>query len=84
MPRAKPYRPGPGWDDPHPTAPVYEHVSGARVHVMGLLRLTDGTLISGMEWPESKVLWRYVEANGGNRKRGAMAWAAAKIRECNE
>lgn len=48
---------------------------------MGLLVLPNGTEVSGMEWPESKVLWRYVAANGGNRKRGAMAWAVSKLRK---
>lgn len=74
-------RPGPGWkncggppcDPQH--GPVWEHATGLRVHVSGMVRLADRTIVVGTNWPESKRLNRFIRINGGNRKRGVMAWA---------
>jgi hypothetical protein len=75
-------RPGPGWtncggppSDPH--GPVWDHTSGIRLHVCGMVRLAGGLIVQGERWPESKELYRFIRINGGNRKRGAMAWALA-------
>lgn len=65
--------PGPGWKPAG--GAVFDHRSGIRVHVGGLCRLRNGTVVSGMMWPESRVFNWFVRVNGGNRKRGAMAWA---------
>lgn len=72
-------KPGPGWTAPYQVA-VYEHDSGARLHVMGYLRLPDGSEVSAFNWPESSTLARFIRINGGNRKRGAMAWARSKMK----
>jgi len=64
---------GSGWK--HIGSSVYDHPTGLRVHVLGLCRLTNGSIMNGMEWPESGRLNRFVRINGSNRKRGAMAWA---------
>ena len=72
-------KPGSGWDTSYPT-PVYDHVSGLRVHAMGLLRLPSGDIINGGLYPESKVLSKFIRINGGNQKRGTMAWARSKMK----
>lgn len=70
-------RPGRGWS--HVAGSVYEHTSGLRLHVGGLIRLPNGQCVSANEWPESRTVRWYVRANGGNRKRGLMAWARSKL-----
>lgn len=64
----------PGWKRAG-AAPVYDHESGVRVHTTGLCRLPGGEFVWGNLWPESQRLDRFVRIHGGNRKRGAMAWA---------
>jgi len=67
------YKPGPGWKRAG-IAPVSEHISGIRVHVFGMYRIGQ-TWVDGTQWPESQEMHRYIRINGGNRKRGVMAWA---------
>lgn len=66
-------RPGNGWK--HIYGPVYEHKSGARIHTLGYLRLPNGDFFSDTKYPESLEARRIVRINGGNKKRGLMAWA---------
>ena len=66
-------RPGPGWR--HIAGPVYDHETGLRIHVAGIARLHDGTLLSGTMWPEVRLLNKCIRVCGGNRKRGVMVWA---------
>ncbi len=66
-------RPGPGWNNL--AGPVWEHTSGARVHVGGLVRLPDMTFITSNKWPEAKEAALFIKINGGNKKRGLMAWS---------
>lgn len=66
-------RPGAGWR--HLAGAVWEHKNGTRVHLLGLIRLPDMTWVSADKWPESKDAHRMIRINGGNRKRGLMAWA---------
>lgn len=66
-------KPGPGWK--HVGGACYDLPDGTRVHEMGYCLLPDRRFISGNSWPESQRFWRFVRINGGNRKRGAMAWA---------
>lgn len=68
-------KPGPGWK--HLAGPVWEHSSGARVHTGGVIRLPDRTHLSLANFNESKVGRLLVRINGGNKKRGLMAWAAS-------
>lgn len=71
-------RPGRGWS--HVAGSVWEHTDSAlRLHVGGVIRLPDGQCVSANEWPESLTVRWYVRANGGNRKRGLMAWARSKV-----
>lgn len=67
-------RPGAGWK--HMAGPVWEHTSGARIHLGGMIRLPDGTHLSLHNWRGSEAGRMLVRINGGNRKRGLMAWAA--------
>ena len=64
-------RPGPGWTCLG--GPVWEHTSGTRVHWSGpIVRLPD------MSMPPVYLGMRLntvIRANGGNRKRGVMAYA---------
>lgn len=62
----------PGWK--HLNGSVYEHRDGTRVHLLGLCRLPNGTYVTN-SWPESQRWDRFVRINGGNVRRGAMAWA---------
>lgn len=66
-------RPGPGWS--HMGGAVYQHATGIRIHVYGLCGFPGGHLSNGNQWPESQELDRLIRINGGNRKRGVMAWA---------
>jgi len=66
-------RPGKGWRKTD--GAVFERLDGLRVHMLGLVRLPDGRKVSGSVWPESLKLHRFICINGGNRKRGVMAWA---------
>ena len=66
-------RPGPGWS--HLGGAVWEHHTGARIHVGGMIRLPDKTHLSLSNWRESQLGRRLVRINGGNQKRGLMAWA---------
>ena len=69
-------RPGPGWK--YVGGSVWEHANGSRVHLLGFVRLPDGRFLSASKWPESKDASLLIRINGGNRKRGLMAWALAR------
>lgn len=66
-------RPGAGWR--HIAGAVYEHANGTRVHLLGMICLPTGEWLSANKWEESKEARRFVRMNGGNWKRGLMAWA---------
>lgn len=66
-------RPGPGWR--HLGGAVYEHNGGIRVHMLGFVKLKNGKSLSASQWPESQDVARMIQINGGNRRRGLMAWA---------
>lgn len=66
-------RPGKGWR--HIGGPVYEHSNGTRVHVIGVVKLPDGRYLHANKWPECIDAARMISINGGNRRRGLMAWA---------
>ena len=70
-------RPGRGWS--HVAGSVYDHKSGLRLHTLGILRLPGGETVSANDWPELLIVGKYVRINGGNRKRGLMAWAMNKL-----
>lgn len=67
-------RPGHGWR--HIAGPVYEHNNGTRVHIMGFVLLPSGDFlnVNDSKWPESFSAARMIQINGGNRRRGLMAW----------
>ena len=67
------YKPGPGWS--HLGGAVYAHSNNCRIHVMGLCRLPNGYTVLGSRWPESREVDRLIAINGGNRRRGVIAWA---------
>lgn len=66
-------RPGDGWK--HLAGPVYEHRNGTRIHMLGLVKLLNGEFINENKYPESVAAARMIRINGGNRRRGLMAWA---------
>ncbi len=70
-------RPGLGWR--HMAGPVYEHTSGARVHCGGLVRMPNGDHYHLDNWAESAEIREMIKINGGNRKRGMMAWVASQL-----
>lgn len=63
-------RPGPGWKQLN--ASVWE-----RIHLLGMIRLPNMIWLSEFKFPESRDANKFIRANGGNRKRGLMAWAMA-------
>lgn len=75
-------RPGPGWK--HIAGAVYEYTNGTRVHLLGMIRLPSGDWVPANKWPESKDADRFVRMNGGNWKRGLMAWAMAHNAKVSE
>lgn len=78
------YKPGPGWSAPYWATPCYDHVpTGIRVHTYGLANFQDGSQVIGTTWPESAELDRFIRINGGNRKRGVMAWALSIYKLAN-
>ena len=66
-------RPGSGWK--HLKGAVWQHITGTRIHVGGIARLPDNTIVSVDTPPERIEVNRMIRINGGNRKRGMMAWA---------
>ena len=72
------YGPGSGWQQVSPkTPPVWDHESGVRIHYgCPLIRWADGTA-PAVRWPDCQEIDRYIRINGGNRKRGVMAYARA-------
>lgn len=64
-------RPGTGWK--RLSGAVYEK-NEVRVHMVGTCRLKSGVFVSGNEWPRSQWFDFFVKINGGNRKRGLMAF----------
>lgn len=65
-------RPGPGWC--FVGCSVWQHISGVRVHYLGMVLLPDGTV---RREKESDLAKEYIRLAGGNRKRGLMMWALA-------
>ena len=71
--------PGPGWK--YFSGGIYEHKSGVRLDLMvGCARLPGLRYVSANEWPESVHAARMIKINGGNRKRGLMAWARRLVK----
>lgn len=69
----KRYRPGKGWS--HLAGAVYEHRTGIRIHLGGVIRLSNKVVF--MDHQISKRFWLYKKITGGNRKRALMALAIA-------
>ena len=69
------YRPGNGWK--HMGGAVYEN-NGLRIHICGLIRKSNGEFLNGNRHPEIADMNRFIIINGGNRRRGIMAWAMAR------
>ena len=68
------FKPGRGWS--HAGGAVFDHVDGIRIHVSGMCRLPpDGEVVKGTDLPEIQMMNWFIRINGGNRKRGVMAWA---------
>ena len=76
------YKPGHGWH--HLSGPVWEHVGGARIHLIGLIRLPDMSFITLNKYPECMDGYKMININGGNRKRGLMSWVKYLIEEPND
>ena len=67
------YKPGLGWN--HIGGAVWEHTNKTRIHIMGTIRLPDMTFVNLHDYPSYIEGHKYIAINGGNRKRGLMAWA---------
>jgi len=62
------YKPGDGWF--HVAPQVYENATGVRILLLGLCRTASHQFIS-----ENNAAKEFIRINGGNRRRGLMAWA---------
>ena len=71
------YRPRPGWKQI--SGQVWEHTSGARIHTIGMVRMPNGKRWWINNWTESQIGHKMIAINGGNRKRGLMAWAVSLV-----
>jgi hypothetical protein len=72
MTRRTDFSPGPGWV--HLAGSVWERC-GVRVHLNGLARLPDGSLVfEKAPWDTYTQVARLIRINGGSRKRGLLAW----------
>lgn len=67
-------RPGRGWK--RVAGAVYDRDDGLRLHMLGLCRLPGETGPRGNSADDYYLQERLIKINGGNRKRGMMAWAA--------
>jgi len=67
-------KPGRGWT--HMKGAVWSHSSGIRIHVSGLLlRLPNGDISNC----QSPLLRKLIKINGGNEKRGLMAFVSNRF-----
>lgn len=66
-------RPGSGWK--YLSGDVWEHTNGTRIHFLGFIRLPNMTFVSLNKYPECIRGQKMIQINGGNKKRGLMAWA---------
>lgn len=74
------FRPGTGRKNV--AGPVRGRINGARVHLLGFVRLPDGRVLHANRWKEGLEACRLIRINGGNLKRGLMAWAMAHSEAC--
>jgi hypothetical protein len=72
-------KPGIGWKKL--SSSVWEHISGTRIHIGGLVKLPDGDFYHLSNWREAEEGRRQIAINGGNRRRGLMAWAISLLTE---
>ena len=73
-------RPGPGWRQNTNTKAVWDHDSGLRLHMLGMVRLPNGEIRQANQWPTSQLADGCIRVAGGNRKRGLMIWALVMLR----
>lgn len=66
-------KPGPGWKQLK--GPVWEHEKGIRIHTSGLILRINGKSAPVDEFANMGMLYKLTKINGGNRKRGLMAFA---------
>lgn len=70
-------KPGPGWK--HVAGAVWDHISGIRLHMMGLVRLPGGQYVSANTVAEQQGVCKALRIAGGNPRRGLMIWALQKL-----
>lgn len=63
-------RPGSGWR--RLDGAVWEHKTGMRIHLGGMLRFSDGKTIASTSEDNATD---YIRICGWNKKRGLMVWA---------
>lgn len=68
-------RPGAGWR--RLSGAVYERDDGLRMHMLGYCRLPGSDSVIGDDFKNYRMQNRLIDINGGNKKRGLMAWANA-------
>ena len=75
-------KPGKGWV--YLGSSVWEHESGTRIHLNGLVRLPDKQSFFSLYDSRVNSFGHYcIEVNGGNKRRGLMTWAVNLINTIN-
>lgn len=74
--------PGAGWKSLGSS--VWEHKSGTRIHVGGGLIKTPTGKCFWLNSIIGRMGWQLIKINGGNKKRGLMAWAMNSIPQNKE
>jgi hypothetical protein len=69
-----PRRLGIGWKHIEGSA-VWEHITGLRIHRLGMARLPDGQCVSWMNQPHWMDAYDAKRQQGWNEKRALMVWA---------
>jgi len=68
-------RPGRGWVRCWHISPVWDHNSGIRVHLHGVLRRVGGEIVWANMAPHAAAWRRCIRVCGGSVRRGTMVWA---------
>ena len=67
-------RPGSGWK--RVGGAVYTRADGLRLHLLGFCKAPGASNVYGNSAEAYYLQNKLIKINGGNRKRGMMAWAA--------
>ncbi len=62
-----------GWS--HISGSVYEHKTGLRIHLLGIAKMPNGTVVDWQRWDQFKGMMSALKIQGHNHRRAMMHWA---------